>query len=191
MEKEGKGVAWICIFSTLLMGCYTSEVIEPKELENGRIAFEDLEYVVTQDSSRYDFQVPPRIHERALVGYAVPGLSFCPGGQKVSIPVSEILQTGMNTSGSIDYLVLKNKKRYSFDQPPAVADKCVVGVAKVSGPGGPPATEVSILLADIVYLGVSEPDAALTVAAVLGIIVVGGVLVLGVTMGGYGGPLMR
>ncbi len=33
MQKASKGVAWMCIVSTLLMGCYSSVVVAPAEKE--------------------------------------------------------------------------------------------------------------------------------------------------------------
>jgi hypothetical protein len=91
MEKARKGIALICIFSTLLMGCYSSAVIAPAEKE--RVHAGSIEYVVTKDGKKYVFEEPPAVANDTIVGrYAQ---SWWKWGQ-VSIPLSDVAEVSVS-----------------------------------------------------------------------------------------------
>jgi hypothetical protein len=89
MEKASKGAAWICIFSTLLMGCYTTAVVEPtgaaEKMRSG-----EINLVIMKDSTKYDFQTPPTVVKDTIVGeiraYGEGGFA----AKLVSLPLSNV-----------------------------------------------------------------------------------------------------
>jgi hypothetical protein len=97
MDKLYKMFAWICIVSTLLMGCHSSGVIYHAENEDDatyqeRISSEPISYVVTKSGTRYDFHVenPPTVTQDAIVGEVMVPIEGEYMLKKVSIPVSDV-----------------------------------------------------------------------------------------------------
>jgi hypothetical protein len=68
MEKASKGVTWICIFSTLLTGCYSSATVGPDSFAEVRLHHNRIIYVVTKDGTRYDFDKQPTVTEKGICG---------------------------------------------------------------------------------------------------------------------------
>lgn len=132
MERTGKIVAWLCIFSTLLMGCYSSAIIDPTGDEKDEIYSQKIEYVVTKDGTKYQFRRPPTIVKDAIVGEVDMGVGDALAARQVSIPTFDVAQTGKSHSGDITYVVTKAGAKYVFEEPPAVVENSVVGKAKLT-----------------------------------------------------------
>jgi len=98
MKKGGKVVAWVCIFSTVIMGCYSSAMIEPTGANKERVYSGEIHYLVTKDSTRYWFEKPPAIVKDTIVGeanfYRGRGLTT----EKVSIPYSNVTMASVDES---------------------------------------------------------------------------------------------
>jgi hypothetical protein len=97
MQKAIQGIAWMCIWSTILMGCHSSGVIYHAENEDDatyqeRISSEPISYVVTKSGTRYDFHVknPPTVTQDAIVGEVMVPIEGMYMSKKVSIPVSDV-----------------------------------------------------------------------------------------------------
>ncbi len=90
MKTVTKAVAWACIFSTLLMGCYSSMMIDPKGDGRDKIYSDRIRYVVTKDSTKYVFATPPTVSNDAIVGVA--------NNDSVSIPLSSVSEVYVTKS---------------------------------------------------------------------------------------------
>jgi hypothetical protein len=97
MYRACKVVAWLCIFSTLLMGCYSSGVIYHAENEEDvtyqeRISAEPIAYVVTNSGTRYDFDIknPPTVTQDAIVGEIRVPIEGGHMMKQVSIPMRDV-----------------------------------------------------------------------------------------------------
>jgi hypothetical protein len=82
MKKASKFVAWVCICSTLFVGCYTWAMIDPTGEKKERIYEERIDYVLTRDSTEYEFDKPAKADSTAIVGEI--------DGKQVSIPLSGV-----------------------------------------------------------------------------------------------------
>jgi hypothetical protein len=131
LNKAAPAVAWICICSTLLMGCYTTMLIDTKGDEKGKFYSNRIEYVITKEGRKYVFETPPSIRNDTIVGEA-----------------------------KIDYGYYVTR-------------------------------EVAISVSEVGYVSVAKYSTVLTVVGIVTLVGFGGIVVLGLTFGGYGGPLMR
>ncbi len=96
MNRTGKTIAWVCIFSTLFVGCYSSALIDPKGEEKDKIYSDQIQFVVTNDGTKYEFDTPPTITKNAIVGMVK--------AKEVSIPLSEVSEVEVrspNTTGTV------------------------------------------------------------------------------------------
>ena len=82
MKKARETVAWVCVFSILFMGCYSSALVNPTGHKKEELYSGNIEYVVTNDGSKYVFDSSPTISENAIVGMS--------NHKAVSIPLSEV-----------------------------------------------------------------------------------------------------
>lgn len=82
MKRAGKILAWVCIFSTLFMGCYTSFLTEPTGLEKQKPEPIKVKTVVTKDGTVYRFDPPAMADSTEIVGVV--------NGKQVSIPLSDV-----------------------------------------------------------------------------------------------------
>jgi hypothetical protein len=91
MGTKGRVVAWVCIFSTLFMGCYSSVLVDPSGAEKDKLYAGDIEAVTTKDGTEYEFYQPARIDSSAIVGIVVT-ITREEGymSRPVSIPFSDI-----------------------------------------------------------------------------------------------------
>jgi hypothetical protein len=87
MNRPGKPVAWICLFSVLSMGCYSSALIDPKGDERDKMYSGEIEYVVMKDSTKYMFDRTPEIVKDSIVGTAQ-----C---RQVSLPLVDVASAGI------------------------------------------------------------------------------------------------
>jgi hypothetical protein len=152
MTMAGEATAYVCIFSILYMGCYTSTFIDPSGEDKGKIFTNHVLYVVTRDSTKYIFDEPPAVASDTIVGVATPQLSR---RLEVSIPLTEAVQIGESQHGNIKYVITKDGTKYEFDieRPPAIVNKSIVGTTKpiASGP-----MKVTMPLSDVREVCISE-----------------------------------
>jgi hypothetical protein len=94
MGRAGKAVAWICIFSTLLMGCYTSEMIEPTGDEKERIPTEDIRFVLMKDGTEYEPYDSVIVND-TLVAEVWCYESFLPTLEQVKLPMSDVAKVSV------------------------------------------------------------------------------------------------
>ncbi|HUI66153.1 MAG TPA: hypothetical protein VL126_15020 [Bacteroidota bacterium] len=88
MNPGAKAVAWSCICSTLLMGCYSSALIDPASDEKPRIYSERIEYLVLKDSTKCVFDRPPFVGKDLISGQV--------NGKEISIPISDAKTVGIS-----------------------------------------------------------------------------------------------
>jgi hypothetical protein len=90
MGRAGKAVAWICIVSTFLGGCYSSEVFYSTGRKKEKMHAGTIEYVTTMDGTRYEFDKAPDVTNDRIAGQA----RLLENGQRitkdVSIPLAEV-----------------------------------------------------------------------------------------------------
>ncbi len=84
MKATGKVIGWICIVSTLSGGCYSWAMVDPSGDNKERIYQDRIDYVLTRDSTEYEFDKPAKADSSAIVGEI--------DGKQVSIPLSEVSQ---------------------------------------------------------------------------------------------------
>lgn len=69
MGKTVNIVAWMCLFSTLCVGCTsTSVTIVPTGKGKAQLCSETIYSVVTKDSTMYIFEKPPTVVNDTIVG---------------------------------------------------------------------------------------------------------------------------
>jgi hypothetical protein len=82
MNAAVKSVAWLCVFSVLLWGCYSSATIFATGNEKEQMYSGTIQAILTKDGMRYEFDFSATISNNAIVG-AVKNKS-------VSIPLSDV-----------------------------------------------------------------------------------------------------
>ena len=122
MGSTMRPVAWLCILSTLLVGCFGSVLVRPEADEWEKISSHEIEYVITKDGRGYQFDTPPTIVIDTIVGEARLNRD------RVSILLSDAALLG-EYSGRITYVVTKTGTKYTFEEPPAIVDRAVTGEA--------------------------------------------------------------
>jgi hypothetical protein len=80
--------------------------------------------------------------------------------------------------GKIDYVVMKNELKYTFDIPPAIVKDTIVGQAKYRVSEGIARKQVTLPLSDVKYVHVSEFQPMNTTFLVLGLIAGGLVIAI-------------
>ena len=99
MKKASKVVAWLCIFSTLFMGCYSSVTIDPTRNEKEKIYSGTIESVLTKDGTAYVFRIAPTIVNDTIVGVIELGWNPATMSQdvrQVRIPISDVAQVSVS-----------------------------------------------------------------------------------------------
>jgi hypothetical protein len=114
MEWKGKMVAWICLLGILCIGCYSAELIEPpapkKNIYTGRI-----QYVVTKDGKKYEFEQPPTVINDTIVrGRATFTWRIQANEVETSFPLSDLAMVGQSPSGHTKYVVTKSGAKYTY-----------------------------------------------------------------------------
>jgi hypothetical protein len=92
MNNKHKAVAWVCIFSTLLMGCYGTVLIDPTGSEKESIHAHDIKYVTLRDGTEYEFYNPPTIANDTLAGKGWYYGALWPESRQVALPMSHIAE---------------------------------------------------------------------------------------------------
>lgn len=108
MGTATKAMAWVSIFSTLFMGCYSSVLVDLKRDEKDRLSSYRIKYVVTKDSRKYEFEKPPAVVKDSIVGKVKIPLSRGYLTEQVTIPISDVTEVyaeELNRLGTV-YLVL-------------------------------------------------------------------------------------
>jgi hypothetical protein len=82
MKKVGVTVSWVCVFSTLSMGCYSSALIDPRGNEKDKLSPGTIEYVIMNDSTKCEFDNAPIIVKDAIIGQM--------NGKEVTLPLSDV-----------------------------------------------------------------------------------------------------
>ena len=175
MNTTGKIVAGVCIFSTLFMGCYSSVLVIPDDAENVRVNSGYIDYVITKDGKKYEFQRPPVVANDRLVGEATVTGYGQVNQEEISIPLSDLAFNSKSNYGETEYVVTKAGAKYTYDESPVTVNGSVVGKAKFAG-FTPMKEQVSIPLSDIQRVEASKLEVGNTIAGlVLGCAVVAGV----------------
>jgi hypothetical protein len=164
MDRAGRIVAWLCIFSLLLTGCYTPSLIDATGEERKKIyATDEVYYVITKDSIKHVFDYPPVVTNDTIMGQVTKEIA-----KEVSIPLSDLAQVGESRSGTIEYVITKAGTKYPFEKPPAIANGAVVGEMK---PTAFERVAVAIPLSDVREACISELSQEQTWLAVFGVVV--------------------
>ena len=108
MRQAGKGVAWACIFSTLLTGCYTSAAfVDPAGDGKGKLPSGKILCVVTEDSTRYEFIAPATVDGDSIVGkIRVLEEGDFSKDQRVSMPLSNVAYVSLKKFRPVSTIVL-------------------------------------------------------------------------------------
>ena len=179
MKTIGNVVAWPCIFSTLLVGCYSSALVDPAGEDKEDIQSHDIAFVVLKDSRKYVFDEPPAIIGDTIVGQ----ISKVIGSIEVTIPASEVTQCYESQPGEIGRIVTRAGTSYIFENPPAFVDKSLVGEAKEKGMRP---MRVSLAVSDVAEVGVKKFDVGATVGLVVCTSAAVGMVVYTITHDGGG-----
>ena len=105
MGKARKGVSWICILCTFLVGCYSSAAtVEPNG--EGKLPSGKIFSVVTKDSTRYQFDTPATAVGDSIVGKVGISTEGVATKQRVSIPVTDVAYTSLKIYRPASTIVL-------------------------------------------------------------------------------------
>ena len=108
MNTAGKSIVWICIFSTLFMGCYSSAMISPTGEDRDLIYTNKIETILTKDSTEVPFDSPPVIVSDTTVIRRF-----------VSIPRSDV--SDIYTKDSSHFVVTNDGTTYRFNTRPIIS----------------------------------------------------------------------
>jgi hypothetical protein len=159
MNTTGKVIASLCIFSTLLMGCYSTALIELSGSGKDHIKSADIKFVVMNDSTKQFFDGPPAIVADTIIGL----VNRVTGHLEVSIPASDVAQLYESHYGKIERVVTNSGINYTFEKPPAFDGNLILGEAKerVFLPA-----KVAFPVSGVRQIGVREFEAGATVVLV-------------------------
>ncbi len=117
MNFTMKLTACISICSVLFMGCYSSAMISPTGGDKEKMYSEKVEYIITKDGTKYEFDIPPVITNGAFVGVEKKW--------SASIPLSSVSKT--YTDGKSQFVVINDSTKYQFDTPFTIFNDVIVG----------------------------------------------------------------
>jgi hypothetical protein len=161
-------VAWLCIFSTLVVGCYSSSAVYRTDDVGERIQSGRIQYVLTTDGKKYTFDKAPTVVNDTIVGGAQLTR------ERVSIALSETALIGED-SGRITYVLTKAGKKYTFEETPTVVGTTIIGEARcvTCDP-----LVVRIPLSDVQRIGLKEIDWGATSAVIIAALVATAVVII-------------
>ena len=84
MNATMRLTAWICIFSTGLLGCTSTTLIQPEGENQEKLSSGEIESVVMKDGTKYEFE---GTQKGTIAAGMVRGIS---GGKTVAIPISDV-----------------------------------------------------------------------------------------------------
>ena len=79
-----KFTAWLCIFSSGLLGCTSTTLIQPEGENQERLSSGEIESVVMKDGTKYEFEGNQK---GTLAAGMVRGIS---AGKTVALPLSDV-----------------------------------------------------------------------------------------------------
>lgn len=107
MKTVNRLVAWTCLFSTTVMGCYTTSFIEPTGDGRQRMEKGEITRVVMKDGALYDFDEPPIVAEEAIIGKAKIRQSDGEYiSKEVSLPITDVLEIHLSEVDEVANVVL-------------------------------------------------------------------------------------
>ena len=107
MKTVNRFVAWICLFSTTVMGCYTTSLIEPTGNERQRIERGEIIRVVMKDGTRYKFDKPAILVEGAIIGQTEIKQSDGEySSREVSLPITDVAEVHLSEHDGVKTAVL-------------------------------------------------------------------------------------
>ncbi len=110
MNTTMKLSVWICIYSTLFMGCYSSAMISTTGEDRGLIYTNKIETVITKDSTECKFDLPP-----AVVSDTTVIKRF------VSIPRANVSDIYTKESSSFVLVDTNDDSTYRFNARPTIS----------------------------------------------------------------------
>ena len=151
MKATGKVIAWECILSSFLMGCYSSVTISP------RIPANAVDWVVTRDGMKLHFTSPPTLVEDAIamsstgdekhrihskdIGCVITKDGMENRFDEPPVIVCDTIVTWRDDNKQdwrlpdrIDYVILRDGTKHIFDSRPAISDFAVVYYPSISIP---------------------------------------------------------
>jgi hypothetical protein len=160
MGKASKGVAWLCIFSALLIGCYSSALIDPNGTQRTKIYKGEIEYVIMQDGTKQVFSTPPTVKDSVI--------HF---NQPVALAMRDVAKVGSRNGGEeVNFVLTKDGTTYEFATPPRCAMDSLFGVA--SNP-------VSIPLSRVKFVSISTLSGGNTALFTVGLLFTAGLAFAG------------
>lgn len=96
MGTSRKLVVHFCIISILFMGCSGSVLIDPTGPDRDKIYSKDITQVITSDSTKYTFDVPPVIVNDSIVGGVKVPVAGGMMIKHVTIPISEVAEVSVS-----------------------------------------------------------------------------------------------
>jgi hypothetical protein len=100
MEKASKGVAWICIFSTLVMGCKTTHVVGATDEIQRKVHSGEIVKVLAKDGTEYVFERPATVVHDTIVGRAQIRIGEGYMVRHVSLPLSTVASVSVREHDS-------------------------------------------------------------------------------------------
>jgi hypothetical protein len=161
MKMRLKVVAWLCIFSTLLIGCYSSALIDPNGTERKKVYKGEIEYVIMLDGTKQIFSTPPTVKDSVILF-----------NQPVAIAMRDVARFGSRNGGEEVHSVLtKDGTRYEFATPPRFSSDSLFGVASNR--------PVSISLSQVKFVSVTKLSEGNTALFSIGLIYAAGLAFAG------------
>ena len=84
MNATMRLTAWICIFSTGLLGCTSTTLYKPDDENQEKLSSGEVESVIMKDGTKYEFEGN---HKGTISAGMVRGIS---GGKTVALPLSDV-----------------------------------------------------------------------------------------------------
>ena len=98
MKRATKIVTIVCVFSILFVGCYTSDLIDPKGVEKEKLYTDDIEAVVTKDGKGHEFDTPANADSTSISGMVL--------GKQLSVPLSDVQRVQVSSYSPIRTILL-------------------------------------------------------------------------------------
>jgi hypothetical protein len=173
--QVSKGVAWICVFTTLCTGCSSAVLVRPTGEEKQKMYLGKVAYVVTMDSTKYTYETPPTVVNDTIVnGFRRIPLSDVAYASVVYDPRS----SAVTWSYSIIYIVTKDGTRYDFASPPTLVKDTVVGELEHAPGDSTRNWSVAIALSDVAYVADSTDTTNWITWGMVGVAIVAGYVVV-------------
>lgn len=100
MKRIAKCTAWICIFSSALLGCTSSTLVEPESERWVAAQSGEIETVVLKDGTTFEFD---GIQKGTIAAGMVRGIS---AGKPVAIPVANVSKMSVREKDTIRTMIL-------------------------------------------------------------------------------------